>query len=123
MSRHGNSPKHIIRIDVGIVIVNLVSQVSRCNWTGINVQSNKGECAPVLSSVRRNEMTLIEAHIHLEGQVCGDTRDGVGSYAATQDARDADKPAEIGNVRRIVYVAQRHPRSDAKMMNEDSERG
>ena len=49
--RYGNSPEHIICVYVGIVIVNLLSEVSRSNWTGVNVQSNKRERALVVLAV------------------------------------------------------------------------
>ena len=64
--RYGNSPEHIICVYVRIVIVNLLSQVSRSNWTGVNVQSNKRERALVPSAVRPNEVTLVKAHVCLK---------------------------------------------------------
>ena len=70
MVRNRHSPEHIVGVDVRIVVVDLLRQVSRSNWTGVEVQSHKAEGTLMQQTARPDEVTLIEAHIRLKGQVC-----------------------------------------------------
>lgn len=74
------------------------------------------------STIRPNKVTLIEAHVDLEGQVGWHTRYSVGPDTAAANACNADEASKIRDVGWVVDVGQRQTGRDRQMVNEDSER-
>jgi len=56
-------PKHIVRVDVHVEVVNLLREVGRSSRTGVNVKSNKSECTPMGLTVSKDELAPREAHV------------------------------------------------------------
>jgi len=75
---YGNHPEYVVPINVDVVVVDLCINAGRSHRTGVQIKSNKGECASVVATVRADELALAEAHIGLErqprhrprGQIC-----------------------------------------------------
>lgn len=84
---HRDHPKHVVAINVHVVIVNLISKLGRSSRTGVQVKSNKGERALMAAAVRTDESALAEAHIGLECQRRRSARRGVCSRPAAADVR------------------------------------
>jgi len=103
INRHGivlyrNHPENVIAINMDVVVVNLLDEVSRPNRAGIKVQSNEGKRAPMLLAVCRNELALAKTHIGLECQPRGDAGCGVGTCSPTSDMSESHEPIEIRNL-------------------------
>ena len=63
-----NHPEYVVAVNMHVVIVNLVRELSRSNWTGVEVKSNKGESASMLLAVRADELSQTKSHVRLERQ-------------------------------------------------------
>lgn len=83
--RHPNHPEHLIRVNVHIVVVDLVSEIGRSDRTGVQVKSNKGERAFVMVSITSNERPLTEAHVCPKGEGHAGPGRRVGSCAAASN--------------------------------------
>jgi hypothetical protein len=59
-------PEYVVPVDMHFVVVDLLIDARRSNRTGVQIESNKGECASVLLAVRADESALAEAHIRWE---------------------------------------------------------
>lgn len=95
MVTHADGPKQAVGLDVRVVVVYLLGEVGRSNWTGEEVESNKGECALVPTPIGPDEHALIEAHVRLKREWLRLPCDGVGTDAAAQDACDTHEPSEV----------------------------
>ena len=104
---HWNHPKHVVPVNVYVVIVNLGNEAGRSNRTGVQIKSNECERTLMLSSVRTDEPSLAEAHVRLKGQARHGASRGVRSCSAAADVRKSHKPIEIRYLRRIVDISQR----------------
>ena len=93
-------PEHVVRVDVHVVIVNLMTEIEsgRSGRIGIQVQSNKGERALVLSTVHADEPAFTKAHVRSEPQNRRFARNGVRSGAAAVNIRQAYEPVEVSNL-------------------------
>jgi hypothetical protein len=60
-----NHPKYVVRIDMHIVVVNLLRDAGRSDRTGIQIQSNKDESPLVAIAVRPDVFSLTESHVGL----------------------------------------------------------
>jgi hypothetical protein len=79
---HPDHPENVVRIDVHVVVVDLLGEIGLSDRTGINVQSNKGERTLMFVTVRSDEPALTEAHVRLKSQSCPATAGSVDSGAA-----------------------------------------
>ena len=104
---HRNHPEHIVPVNMHVVIVNLVSQLGRSNRTGVDIQSNKRECASVRVAVRADELALAEPHVRLKRQPRGVTSGRVRSRSAAAYVRQAHEAVEIRDLRWIADISQR----------------
>ncbi len=118
-----NGPKHAVRIDVRIVIMDLLRQISRSNWTGEEIDSDKGERARMTPPVCANELALIETHIGRERKIRRNSRCGVSPNAAAPNAGDAYESPEIIDLGRFVDVYKRDAWSRRHVVDENSEGG
>ena len=61
-------PKHIVRVDVHVEVVNLCCdrEGGRSNWNGVQVKSNEGECAPMELTVNIDELATGKSHVRSE---------------------------------------------------------
>ena len=91
-------PEYVVRVDVYVVVVDLLGKVSRSNRTGIQVKSNEGERAHMAAAVRADELALTEAHVRLERQRGGRARGGVCSGPAATNMRQTDDPIEVSDL-------------------------
>jgi hypothetical protein len=84
---HRDHPKDVVSVNVNVVIVNLrrEREIGRSSRSGVQVQSNKGERASVLSTVRADEFALTETHIGTEAELHRAVR--VCSCSAAVDVR------------------------------------
>jgi hypothetical protein len=121
MVPHRDHPKHIVSIDVHIIVVDLFKEAGRSNRTGIQVQSNKDESAPMPLAIRGDEFSLAETHVRLERQSRGGARRGVRSHPAAADVRQTHEAVEICDLGRIVDVGQRGGGVQRVMVDEDPE--
>src|SRR5437588_11868829 len=97
-------PEYIVPVNVNVVIMDLFIDAGRSNRTGVSVQSNKGECASMLLSAGTNKLALAEPHVRLKRKpVMAPLR----SHPAAAYVREAHKPVEICDLRRIADVGQR----------------
>jgi hypothetical protein len=93
-----NHPKHVVPINVHVVIMNLGNQTGRSNRTGIHVKSNECERALMLTAVRADKPALTEAHVGLKRQPRRDASRGVGSCSPAANVRQSNEPVEIGDL-------------------------
>ena len=77
--RHSNYPEHLVRIDMHVVVMDLLRETLRSDRTGVQVKSDKGERALMASPIRTDELALIEAHVCSIREPDRDTRDSVCS--------------------------------------------
>ena len=112
-------PKHAVRIDMHVVIMDLVRECSRSSRIGVDVKSNKGERALMLVSVRPHERPLAEAHVRLVRQGSGNAGGSVRSCAASADVRQAHEPVEVVDLGWVVDIAQGRAGLQRVMVNED----
>ena len=117
--RHRDHPEHVVHVDMHVEVVDLFGEVGRSDWTGIQVESNKGKGAFMKAAVRADELTLAKAHVRPEGELRG-CACCVCSCSCAMDVRQSDEPVEIGNLRRIVDICQRYGRIERVMVNENS---
>jgi hypothetical protein len=103
--------------------MNLFREVSRSNWTGEEVQSDKAECPCTFATVRPYEATLIEAYVGLKRQVHRGAGCSIGSDAAAANPHVPHESAEIGDLGRLIDYGQRQTYSGREMVDEDPERG
>jgi hypothetical protein len=115
-------PKHVIAIDVNVVIVDLqwdAEGAGRSNRTGVEIKSNEGERSVMLAPVRSDELALTEAHVGLirkrHGCPCRRVRPG----STSTNVGKSNKAVEIGDLRRIVDVCQRICGIQRVVVNED----
>ena len=87
--------------------MNLLSEVGRSDWTGIEVKSNKGESALMTVTVRADEGALVKAIVNLEGQVRRFASNGIGPHTAALNARQSHKSVEVRDRRDFVDLRQR----------------
>jgi hypothetical protein len=80
-------PKDAVRVDMDVVIMDLVGECGRSSRIGVDVESNKGERALMLVAVRSHKFPLAEAHVCLVRQGTGHAGGSVRSCAATADVR------------------------------------
>jgi hypothetical protein len=120
--RDWDRPEHVIRVDVRVVIMNLLGEVGRSDWTGEQVKSNKAERALVTATVGSNERALVEAHVGLKCQGLRVARFRVGPDSAATNERAAYDPAEVGDIRLLVDVGQRPTGRRGAMVDKDRER-
>ena len=97
-------PEHVIRVDVHVVIVDLLGEIGRSSRTGEDIESNKSKRALVLAAVCANELAFAESHVCLVSQGCGNAGAGVSSGPAAADVRQTNKSVEVCDLRRIVYI-------------------
>ena len=102
--RHPNHPEHVVRVDVHIVVVDLVREVGRSDRTGVDVKSNKGKRTLMVSAVRADELALAETHVRLESEGRAHARQSVCAGPAAADMRQAHEPVEVRDLGRIVEV-------------------
>jgi hypothetical protein len=69
--RYRDGPEDIVRVDVRVVVMNLLREDGRSDWTGEEIESNKGERAFMVATIGPDELPLIEAHVRLERQGLG----------------------------------------------------
>lgn len=103
---HPDHPKHVVPVNVHVVVVNLVSELGRSGRTGVQVKSNEGERASMLSVVRTDEFALTETHVSLERQPHGGVFHRVCSYPAAADMRQSHEPVEVRDLRRVADIGQ-----------------
>ena len=84
---HRDHPEYVVTVHVHVVVVDLLIDAGRSNRTGVQIESNEGECAPMLLAIRAYEPALAEAHVGLEGQPCRGSRGGVCSSPAAAYVR------------------------------------
>lgn len=85
---HRNHPEHVVAVNVHVVVMNLCSDgKNRSNWSGVQVESNKGERTSTQLAVRSDEFALAEAHISPEGQSRGHALLGVRAGSTTMNIR------------------------------------
>lgn len=85
---HWNHPEYEVAVNVHVVVMNLCSdRQNRSNWSGVQVESNKGERASMQSAIRSEEFALAETHISPEGQPRGRAVVGVRPGSATMNIR------------------------------------
>src|SRR5262249_19193000 len=102
VARHWNRPEQSIRGDMRIVVVNLLSEIGRSNWTVVDVQSDESKCGVVVFAVNSYVFADHEPHVRLErkrGEPC--------TAPAASNAVQPDKAVEIGDLRQFVEVRQR----------------
>lgn len=102
-----------------VVVVDLVINAKgagRSNRTGVEVQSNKGECASMLSAIRTDELALAKPHVRLEREPVP----GAHVCSATSYVRQAHEPVEIRDLRRIADISQRLGGIQRIMVDKDS---
>jgi hypothetical protein len=121
LASHKGHPKHAVRVDVRVEIVDLLRYISRSNWTGIEIESDKNEGTDVSPGVRTDELALTKTHIRRERQIDGRARYGVGSETAAANAGITYEPSEVSDLRWLIYVGQRNTRSRRFVMDEDAE--
>ena len=61
-------PKQTVRRDVRVVVVDLLGDIRRSNWTGVDVQSDEPERCVIVLAVHRDVLAHHEAHVRLEGE-------------------------------------------------------
>ena len=118
---HRDHPENVIRVDVHIVVMNLLSENSRSDRTGVQVQSNKRECALMPLTVGTNELALTKAHVSLVRQSHGGAGAGVCPGAAASDVRQPHEAVEISDLGWVIEHGQRKSRVKRIVMDEDSE--
>jgi len=85
---HRNHPEHEVAVNMHVVIMDLCgNRKNRSNWSGVQVESNKGERAPMQSAIRPDEFALAETHISTEGQSRSRALRGVCPGSATMNIR------------------------------------
>ena len=102
---HFDHPEYVVRVDMHVIVMNLLDEHCRSGRTGIQVKSNKGERPPVLPAVRTNELALTEAHVCLVRQRRGDTPSGLCSRPASADMCQTHEPVEVCDLRRSLILA------------------
>ena len=90
-----NHPEDVVAVDMYVVVVNLLNQTGRSNWTGVQVKSNKGERAVMLLAVRANKGSLTEPHVSLKGQRSSRASQRVCSCPAPANVRQSYESIEI----------------------------
>ena len=103
---HWDHPEYIVPVNVDVVIMDLFIDAGRSNRTGVKVQSNKGECASMLLAVGSNKLPLAEPHVRLKRKTRHGSTGSVRSHPAAAYVREAHKPVEICDLRRIADVGQ-----------------
>jgi len=117
--RHG--PEHVIRVDMRVVIVNLLREVGRSDWTGVQVKSNERERASAVATIVPDEHSLVKSHVSLKRQVAGLARFRVEPSSAASKTGNGNEPIEVGDVRGFVDVSERTAGRWGQMVNEDPE--
>ena len=120
--RDSNHPKHIVRVDVHVVVVNLLGKNGRSDRTGIQIKSNKSESSVMVTSIGADELALAKTHVSPERQRCRRTRGGVRSGPAAVDVCQTNVAIEIGDLRRITEATQGIGRVQRVMMDKDPKR-
>lgn len=75
-------PEYVVPVHMHVVVVDLLIDAGRSNRTGVQIESNKGECPSMLLPVGAYEPALAEAHVGLESQPCRGSGGGVCSSPA-----------------------------------------
>jgi len=101
-------PKHVIPINMHIIVMDLLRNAGRSDRTGIKVQSDKGECSMMELAIGANEFALAESHIGLVGEAHRFAGICVSSGTASSDVRETNKSAEIGYLARVTDVTEGH---------------
>jgi hypothetical protein len=117
-----NRPEDVIHINVNVVVVNLCRKICRSDRTGVDVQSDKAECALVPMPIRADELALAEAHVRLVRHRRGLARDCVYRGPAAADMRHTHESVEVRDLRRIADAGQRVGGVQWVVMDEDAER-
>lgn len=62
---HLDHPKHIVRVDVNVEVMNLCGdrEAGRSNRNGVQIKSNEDECALMGLTVDTNEIAPGKAHV------------------------------------------------------------
>ena len=60
-----------------VVVVNLFGEIGRSNWTGVQIESDKGQRALMHAAIRTNEFTLAKTHVHVIRERSGFPSGGV----------------------------------------------
>lgn len=89
-----------------VVVVNLLREVGRSYWTGVQVKSNKGERAPMEKAIYAYELALTEPHVRLVCKRRSGARRSVRSGPAATDMRQTDEPVEVCDLRGVANVCQ-----------------
>jgi len=89
VARHGHRPEDAVRVDVGIVVVNLVWS----NWTVEDVQSDETERRLTVLAVLGDVDAIREAHVRLERE-----RPEAGARSSPANAGVTDEAVEVGDV-------------------------
>ena len=117
---HRNHPEHIVPVNVHVIVVDLLGELGRSNWTGEQVQSNMDERAFMLAAVRSDKFAMVEPHVRLERQRHADAC-RVCSGAAAPDVSSTHEPVEVGNMRLVVEIGKRFGCVQSMVVDENSE--
>jgi len=90
--RNRDRPKHTIRRDVGIVVVNLIGP----DGTIIEVQSDEPECPIIVTSIYCDIFADHKTHVGLEGEYWK-----ASARTEAANAIETDESIEVGDLRRL----------------------
>src|SRR5262249_4225170 len=105
LRRDCNRPEQAVRSDPRAVVMDLLQQIGRSNWTGINVQSDEDKGAVMVAAIRTDVCTLHETDVGSERER---HRESCAHPGAT-NARIPDEAMEIGDRRGLGEIGQRGP--------------
>lgn len=88
-----------------IEVVNLLAENRRSDRTGIQVKSNEGEGALMVTSISGNKLALAKTHVRLIRQRHRNACSGVGSGPAPANMCQSDVSIEVSNLGWIIEAA------------------
>src|SRR5215471_7199403 len=105
LRRNGNRPEQAVRSDPWAVVVDLLQQIVRSNWTGIKVQSDEAEGAVMVAAILADVFPHHKTHVGSERERRCESHADPGAM----NARIPDESIEIGDLRGLVEIGQRGP--------------